>query len=309
MPTKKVVLEMSHETPPFSALPCLLFPTTLPSCLFSYLPNSTWLIPSPAAIWDHLSVGLCTILSSLTSSVPSCCMYRLSLPSASASADALHLERRYSVTSSSPHSERRIHKPRVSILHNNSISPSPLRPHVIAKNRITHWKTPYSITSYHHLTSFFPPKTIHRWQDVLSASVEERTRENYGAGLLRFNQFCDKYNIHENLRMPASEALLCLFIANQGARTVSDHTITSWLMGLEMWHSINGATWHGGQILKRTKCGVAKLTPPSSRKPPRDPVSLDHMRALRAHLDLTNTRDCAIWAAACTAWRGITRYD
>jgi hypothetical protein len=237
-------------------------------------------------------------------------MYRVSLPSTSASADALFSERRNNdTTTSSPHSDSRIRRPRISHLHNNIILPSPLRPHVIASNRITHWKTPFSITSFHRLTSFFPPETIHRWREVLSASVEEQTRGNYGAGLLRFNQFCDKFHIHENLRMPASEALLCLFIANQGAGTVSENTVTSWLTGLEMWHSINGATWHGGRILKRTKRGVAKLTPPSSRKPPRDPVSLDHMKALRAHLDLSNTRDCAIWAVACTAWRGITRYD
>jgi hypothetical protein len=32
------------------------------------------------------------------------------------------------------------------------------------------------------------------------------------------------------------------------------------------------------------------------------------MLALRKHLDLSNTHDCAIWVATCTAWRGITRY-
>ena len=33
-----------------------------------------------------------------------------------------------------------------------------------------------------------------------------------------------------------------------------------------------------------------------------------HMVALWQHLDLSNTCDCAIWAATCTVWRGITRY-
>ncbi|KAF8226454.1 hypothetical protein L208DRAFT_1161189, partial [Tricholoma matsutake] len=139
---------------------------------------------------------------------------------------------------------------------------------------------------------------------VLSASVKEQTHENYGAGLLHFTQFCDKYNIHENLRMPASEALLCLFIANWGAGSVSKHTVSSWLSGLEMWHSINGAPWHGGRILKCTKWGVAKLVPPSSREPPCDPVSFECMVALWQHLDLSNTHDSAIWAVACMACLG-----
>jgi hypothetical protein len=88
---------------------------------------------------------------------------------------------------------------------------------------------------------------------------------------------------------------------------VSENTVTSWLNGLEMWHSFNGAPWHGGRILKRTKRGIAKLTPLSSRRPPREPVSYQHMLTLRHNLDLSNTRDAAIWATACTAWCGICR--
>lgn len=124
--------------------------------------------------------------------------------------------------------------------------------------------------------------------------------------LLRFTQFCDKHHIHKNLCMPASKALLCFFVTNQGAGIVSKGTVTSWLSGLEMWH--NGAPWHGGHILKCTKHGVTKLTPPSSHKPPCDPVFLQHMVALHQHLNLSNTQDCPIWAAACTAWWGITQY-
>jgi hypothetical protein len=148
-----------------------------------YLPNPTWLIPFPTAIWDPPSVGLHTILSCLQSSNLSYYMYRVSLPSTSASADALFSERRNNdTTTSSPHSDSRVCRPRISHLHNNIISPSPLRPHVITSNHITHWKTPFSVTSFHRLTSFFPPETIHRWLEVLSASVEEQTRGNYGTG-------------------------------------------------------------------------------------------------------------------------------
>lgn len=191
-------------------------------------------------------------------------MYRLSLPSTPASAGALSSEESFFIDSPMPHSGESIRRPHFSRYHDNTISSSPLQPHVLAQQHISLWKTPFSISSLHRLSSFFPLKTISRWQTVLSASVKEQTHENYGAGLLHFTQFCDKYNIHENLRMPASEALLCLFIANWGTGSVSKHTVSSWLSGLEMWHSINGAPWHGGRILKRTKWGVAKLVPPSS---------------------------------------------
>ncbi|KAK7002244.1 hypothetical protein R3P38DRAFT_3605132 [Favolaschia claudopus] len=116
-------------------------------------------------------------------------------------------------------------------------------------------------------------------------------------GLLRFNHFCDLHNIPESQRMPASEALLSIFISSYGAGLVASGTVSTWLAGLQLWHAVNFAPWHG----------VSKLAPPSSRRLPRDPVTFNHMVILRTHLDLSNSRDSAIWAAACTAWRDCAR--
>ncbi|KAJ7292569.1 hypothetical protein C8J57DRAFT_1549723, partial [Mycena rebaudengoi] len=95
--------------------------------------------------------------------------------------------------------------------------------------------------------------------------------------------------------MPASESLLFIFISSYGAGNVAGGTVSSWLAGLQLWHAVNLAPWHGGALLSRTRKGVTKLAPPSSRLPPRDPVSFNHMsEVLRATLDLSNTRDAAI---------------
>jgi hypothetical protein len=50
-------------------------------------------------------------------------------------------------------------------------------------------------------------------EDVLAATVDG-TRQAYGAGLLRFNQFCNTEGIPEGRRMPASEILLGAFMSN-----------------------------------------------------------------------------------------------
>src|SRR5882672_7548465 len=50
--------------------------------------------------------------------------------------------------------------------------------------------------------------------------------------------------------MPALEALLTMFITCQGAASVSMSTMHHWLLGLELWHEINGAPWHGHSILE-----------------------------------------------------------
>ena len=149
--TKKDVLVTFHITLPSNAS---LHPSSLTTSLlhpYLYLLNPTWLIPFPAAIWDLLSVGLHTILSSLQSSNLFCYMYIVSLPSASASADALFSERRNHDTASLPHPVSRICCPHISHLHNNFLSPSPLHPHIVTSSCITHWKTPFSIMSFHHL--------------------------------------------------------------------------------------------------------------------------------------------------------------
>ncbi|KAJ7491103.1 hypothetical protein FB451DRAFT_1023570 [Mycena latifolia] len=187
------------------------------------------------------------------------------------------------------------------------LGPSPFRPHVLARNRIAEWKTPFSYYSLASLAASFPPEVIQKWHNVVLASVEPDTRANYGAGLLRFNQFCDQHNILEDMRMPASEATLSLFISSVGAGHVASGTVGSWLSGLQLWHQLNGAPWLGGEILLRTKKGVSKLAPPSSRRLPRDPVSFNHMLVLRDVLNLSNTLDSAIWAAATSAWRGCAR--
>ncbi|KAJ7716208.1 DNA breaking-rejoining enzyme [Mycena metata] len=217
------------------------------------------------------------------------------------------VETGHSVSSSRPQSARRPTGPRTSANPYNRIEPSPFRPRVLAKDRIRTWRTPYTFHSLRSLSSSFSPELISRWKSVLSASVDEATHGSYGAGLLRFNHFCDLNHIPENERMPASEALLSMFIASYGAGHVASGTVSTWLAGLQLWHAVNFAPWLGDTLLSRTKKGVSKMAPSSSRRPPRDPVSHNHMTALRASLDLSNTRDSAIWAVACAAWADCAR--
>jgi hypothetical protein len=212
-----------------------------------------------------------------------------------------------SVSSSRPQSARKHTGPRISANPYNRLKPSPLRPSVLAKDRIISWRTPYSFHSIRSLSASFSPDLISRWQAVLAASVEPDTHGSYAAGLLRFNHFCDLNNIPEEQRMPASEALLSIFISSYGAGHVASGTVSTWLSGLQLWHTINFAPWRGDALLKRTRKGVSKLAPPSTRRLPRDPVTYNHMTVLRAGLDLSNTRDSAVWATACTAWRDCAR--
>ncbi|OBZ72649.1 hypothetical protein A0H81_07917 [Grifola frondosa] len=131
------------------------------------------------------------------------------------------------------------------------------------------------------------------------SSLDIKTQKNYGAGLLRFTQFCDGLSIPETLRMPAPEPLLAAFIAKWSG-AVARTTIDNWLAGLSFWHAINGAPWQGNKMLRVTCTGALKNEP--AKKAKRPPVTLEHMHALRDRLNLTNSFDAAVYAIACTAF-------
>jgi hypothetical protein len=142
--------------------------------------------------------------------------------------------------------------------------------------------------------------------DVMLVSLEEKTRSNYGAGLLRFNQFCDTHDIAEADRCPASEVLISAFIASYAGLRSSD-CINNWLSGIKWWHVFQGAEWYGGDMLATVKKGVAKLVPDSSRRDKRHPVTIEHMHCLLHGLDLSNAKDAAVYGASSVAFHGLCR--
>ncbi|EIW51304.1 uncharacterized protein TRAVEDRAFT_54675 [Trametes versicolor FP-101664 SS1] len=184
------------------------------------------------------------------------------------------------------------------------IAASSLRPFVLADERITKWTSPHATQFRQDLGAFISPAASSRLFHIISEGMDVRTRKNYGAGLLRFTQFCDELGIPEAMRMPAPEALVAAFIARH-AGVVRHDTIGSWLSGLAVWHAINGAKWPGGSILTYVKKGAKKVEPPPLAKRP--PVTLEHMHALFTGLDLSNTFDAAVFAVACCAFWGCRR--
>ncbi len=173
-------------------------------------------------------------------------MYRVRFRNASASAGA-HQSGRLSPALTSPPQpvgdyidapklvpESSTKKPR--LRQGSTIEPSEFRPFLLASQRIPYWTTPYSINSFTALASLYPRDLIFAWKNVMLSSVTEDTLKNYGAGLLRFTQFCDKFKIPEEKRMPADDTLLSIFVAEMGAGKVKKSTIDTWIDGIKLWY-------------------------------------------------------------------------
>ena len=100
----------------------------------------------------------------------------------------------------------------------NHITPSTLRLHVLASERLLRWISPHSIAFRNSLSSTYFGMDPARSFEVMSLSLDAATRSGYGSGLLCFTQFCDNHQIPELSRMPASETLL-VFIRSRCSQT------------------------------------------------------------------------------------------
>ncbi|KAF8135285.1 hypothetical protein K438DRAFT_1786941 [Mycena galopus ATCC 62051] len=81
---------------------------------------------------------------------------------------------------------------------------------------------------------------------------------------------------------PSPIVPLSIFIPSYGAGHVVNGTVSTWLAGVQLWHS--------DTLLSQTRKGVSKLAPASSRRLPLDPVSHNHMSALRSALNLVRRK-------------------
>jgi hypothetical protein len=200
------------------------------------------------------------------------------------------------------HSRKKPRKPK----NGNELSASAFRPHVLARDRLRLWSAPHSDSFRLSVLEQLPLNDVLQLFDVMLVSIETKTRENYGAGLLRFHQYCDSRHIPEARRMPASDFLLASFIASWAGK-VAATTAQNWLAGLHFWHNLHGAPWFGHSILRSASAGLAKVVPESSKRPRRPPVTLEHMHALFRGLDLSNAFDASVFAVACTAFWSCCR--
>ncbi len=183
---------------------------------------------------------------------------------------------------------------------------NPLRPHVAAADRLFCWTTPYAITRNQNIFSSLPPELAERAHAALRGAHAPNTKSSYASALLRFTQFCDKWNIAESDRMPASYALLCAFIGDYKG-TTGGGTIKSWMSGLKAWHDLNDAPWFGDHRWVKLARVTANKEGTMHKRPLRAPVSIEHLLTLRSALDLALPFHAAVWAVATVSFFGCRR--
>ncbi|KAJ7128426.1 hypothetical protein C8R44DRAFT_549351, partial [Mycena epipterygia] len=193
-------------------------------------------------------------------------------------------------------------KPRAGCEINNS----ELRPHLLAEDRFRAWKSPFGQERDAAFRRDLPQEVVEKTYAALFASFAGPTQSNYAADLLRFHQFCDTHSISERARMPASNFLLAAFIANH-VGSVSGGTVKSWMSGIKAWHDLNGAPWEGDDRWVELARRTANKEGTAFKCAQQGPVTVEHMLALRAALNLARPFDAATWSIATAAFWGCRR--
>ena len=154
---------------------------------------------------------------------------------------------------------------------------SPLRPHVLARERLRLWtpvNTRNNLDSNGNSTKL-GAEDLERIAALLEGSWENSTLESYGSGLLVFHVFCDDNDIPEEQRAPTSPILAASFVATM-AGAYSGKTIRNYFYGVRAWHILHGVKWEMNVpemdgLLK----GAEKVTPATSKRKQRTPYTPD----------------------------------
>ena len=94
-----------------------------------------------------------------------------------------------------------------------------------------------------------------------------------------------------------SKARLTMFITCHGTASVLSSTLYHWLLGLELWHEINGAPWHGHSTLRCAVKAAALLAPHMSCRL-HDPMLIQHLECLCSDLDFDDPFNVSVYALA-----------
>lgn len=150
-------------------------------------------------------------------------------------------------------------------------------------------------------------RDLERIERVSLNSLKLATRTTYGAGLLAFHKFCDWKEVTEDLRAPVAPIILKTFVSRM-AGIYSASAITNYVAAIRAWHVIHGVAWTvEGPEFNAIMKGAKQMAPKSSTRRKREPMTVEYIETIHAHLSETNPLDIAVFACLTVAFWSTAR--
>ena len=174
------------------------------------------------------------------------------------------------------------------------------RQHIVFKPAV---RSLANVTSTDDLCSEESRKRV---DEVIKHAWADSTAVLYSSAVKQFTNFCELESIPAQFRLPASESLLCAFAASYAGKYAGS-SVYSKIAALKAWHNVQGFIWNGGARLRCVLNGVKNLTPSSSLRRPRSPITIAMLINLLERLEPKDGLDSAVACAAVLAFWGQCR--
>lgn len=151
------------------------------------------------------------------------------------------------------------------------------------------------------------PRTLESAIDsALESAWSPASKGIHRTALKKYLAFCEANNIPTQNRLPASEVLLCAFIATCTNRAPA--TLNNYVSGLRAYHIKHNLQWFGSTRLKYVREGMANSSPSQACiKAPRPPVTRAMLQTLHVNLNSSIPEEACILACADVAFWGQAR--
>ena len=130
-------------------------------------------------------------------------------------------------------------------------------------------------------------------------------KEIYSLGLLAFHMFCNFKSIPEVERAPVRADILSTFITHL-AGSYTPSMVVNYVSTVQAWHAVHRLEWKinkkEADLLYKVACHLA---PPTSKHPPREPYTLETIRAIKEHLDLTMPLHVVVFTCLTTTFFAV----
>jgi hypothetical protein len=136
---------------------------------------------------------------------------------------------------------------------------------------------------------------------ALHSSGAKSTKLKRAHGVKLFKAFAKRTAVPRSSWLPASEQVLAAFAASFAGKRAAG-TVRGYLAAVRWWHTEKGVPWNGSDLLRNVMKGVDSMTPPSSVRQRKKPITIAMLKAINAGLDHACGRDACIRMVANVAF-------